>query len=115
MSQAPKPFTPSSSFFDLDVRVGRVVEASPHRTARVPSHVIKVDFGLLGLKMTSARIAHYPAADLLGRLVVGVVNIGTRRIGGVESEFLLLGAYGDDGAVRLLAPDDGAQPGDAVG
>jgi hypothetical protein len=51
----------------------------------------------------------------VGRLIIGVVNTGSRRIGRVESEFLLLGAYGDDGAVRLLAPDPGAQPGDAVG
>jgi hypothetical protein len=47
--------------------------------------------------------------------VVGVVNIGSRRIGGIESDFLLLGGYGKDGTVRLLAPDPGAQPGDAVG
>ncbi len=115
MSHEPKPFTPTSSFFDLDARVGRVVEVVPHPAAHVPAHVIRVDFGPLGQKTTSARIAHYPPADLLGRLVVGVVNIGTRRIGGVESEFLLLGAYGEDATVRLLAPDAGAEPGDVVG
>jgi hypothetical protein len=43
-----------------------------------------------------------------------VVNIGSRRIGAVESEFLLLGAYGEDGTVRLLAPDLGANPREAV-
>lgn len=115
MTNAPKPATPASSFFDLDIRVGRVLEALPHPTARVPAHIIKADFGALGQKTTSARVAHYAPPELVGRLVVGVVNIGSRRIGGVESEFLLLGAYGEDGAVRLLAPDQGALPGDAVG
>jgi tRNA-binding protein len=115
MGQESKPATTAESFFDLDVRIGRVVQATPHPAARVPAHVVRVDFGPLGQKTTSARIAHYLPAELLGRLVVGVVNIGTRRIGGVASEFLLLAAYGDDGTVRLLAPDAGAQPGDAVG
>jgi tRNA-binding protein len=115
MSQAAKAVTTAESFFDLDVRVGRVVEASPHPAARVPAYLIRVDFGPLGPKTTSARATHYAPDALVGRLVVGVVNIGTRRIGGVKSGFLLLGAYGDDGTVRLLAPDPGAQPGDAVG
>jgi tRNA-binding protein len=115
MSQPPKPVTPASKFFDLDIRVGRVVEVSPHPTARVPALIIKADFGPLGQKTTSARATHYERSELVGRLVVSVVNIGSRRIGAVESEFLLLGAYGEDGAVRLLAPDPGAKPGDAVG
>jgi tRNA-binding protein len=115
MSLAPKPATPASSFFDLDARVGRVVEVTPHPAARVPAYIIRADFGPLGQKTTSARATHYAPDALVGRLVIGVVNIGARRIGGVMSEFLLLGAYGDDGTVRVLAPDPGAKPGDAVG
>jgi tRNA-binding protein len=115
MSQPPKSVTPASSFFNVDIRVGRVIEALPHPGAHVPAYVIRVDFGLLGQKTTSARATHYAPAELVGRLVIGVVNIGSRRIGGILSEFLLLGAYGDDDTVRLLAPDPGAQPGDAIG
>jgi len=112
---APKPPVPGSLFFDVDIRVGRVIEVSPHPATRVPAYIIRADFGPLGQKTTSARATHYAPDALAGRLLVGVVNIGTRRIGGITSEFLLLGAYGEDGTVRLLAPDPGAQPGDPVG
>jgi len=105
-----------STFFDLDIRVGRVVDVRPHEAARNAAYVVDVDFGLLGVRTTSAQISHYDATDLKDRLVVGVVNIGTRRIGGVKSEFLMLGAYAEDGKVGLLAVDQpGPAPGDVVG
>lgn len=112
----PKPPVEPSSFFDLDIRVGRVVDVRPHETARSAAYVVDVDFGLLGVRTTSAQVSHYTQDELRGRLVLGVVNIGTRRIGGVKSEFLMLGAYADDGKVSLLSVDQpGPEPGDIVG
>lgn len=112
----PKPEVESNYFFDLDVRVGRVVAVRPHETARSAAYVVDVDFGLLGVRTTSAQIVHYDAEELRGRLVVGVVNIGVRQIAGVRSEFLLLGSYATDGKVHLLSVDQpGPEPGDIVG
>ncbi len=51
---------------------------------------------------------------LLDRLVVGAVNLGHKRIASFTSEFLLLGAIGEDGVVRLVRPDSGALPGDRI-
>jgi tRNA-binding protein len=58
----------------------------------------------------------YPdAAALVGRLVVAVVNLPPRRVAGYRSEVLVLGALGPDGQIPLLAPDEGAEPGQRIG
>ncbi len=47
-------------------------------------------------------MTNYAAEELVGRRVVGVINLGTRRIAGFESAFLVLGAIQPDGTVVLL-------------
>lgn len=110
----PKPEVSPSDFFAVDMRVGRVVAVEPFPEARTPAWKIGVDFGDLGTLRTSAQTAHYREEELMGRLVVGAVNLGTKRIAGFRSEFLLLGAVSDGEVVRLLRPDDGAQPGEPI-
>jgi len=100
----------------LDLRVGRVVAAVPFPAARIPSLRLTVDFGpAVGLLETSARIAHYRPEELVGRDVIGAINLGTRRIAGFDSRFLVLGAYAEDGSVSLLTPDTALPPGSIVG
>jgi tRNA-binding protein len=102
-------------FHDLDLRVGRVVAAEPFPAARKPSLRLRVDFGpVLGELETSAQITRYPPEELVGRLVVGAVNLGVRRIAGLESRFLVLGGLHADGTVALLSPDDDLPPGSVV-
>jgi tRNA-binding protein len=103
-------------FFDLDLRVGRVVEVEPFPEARKPSWKITVDFGpVVGRLRSSAQITNYTAAELAGRLVVGAVNLGRKRIAGFTSEFLVLGALTPAGTVRLLeVGGDGIGPGAPV-
>ncbi|MEU6602768.1 tRNA-binding protein [Streptomyces flaveolus] len=115
-SQEPKPQSDPEHFFSTDIRVGRVVSVEPFPEARRPAYKLRVDFGpLVGELSTSAQVTNYPADELKDRLVVGVVNLGRKRIAGFASEFLLLGSYGKDGKVLLLSPDPGADPGDVVG
>lgn len=102
-------------FHALDLRVGRVVAAEPFPAARKPSLRLRVDFGpQLGELETSAQIVRYPPEDLVGRLVVGAVNLGTRRIAGLESRFLVLGGLHPDGSVALLGLDEDLAPGSIV-
>lgn len=103
-----------AQFQELDLRVGRVVAVEPFPEARKPAHKLTVDFGSAGTLRTSAQVTNYAPDELDGRLVVGAINLGTRRVAGFASEFLVLGAVDSAGAVRLLAPDDGAAPGDPV-
>ena len=102
----------SDAFFALDLRAGRVVAVEEFPEARKPSWKLSVDFGpLVGTLQTSAQIRNYQREDLLGRVVVGAVNLGSKRIAGFRSEFLVLGALDPDGTVRLLRLEDQVEPG----
>ena len=68
----------------------------------------------VGQLRTSAQITNYSADELQDRLVVGAVNLGTKRIAGFTSEFLVLGSLDPDGTVRLLQLEDDVQPGAPV-
>ncbi|MBJ7330542.1 MAG: tRNA-binding protein [Solirubrobacteraceae bacterium] len=102
-------------FLRVDMRVGRIVEVEEFPEARNPAWKLRVDFGdEIGVKRSSAQITNYTRDELLGRLVVGVVNFPPRQIGPVRSEVLVLGAVADDHPVLLLEPDTGSQPGDRI-
>ncbi len=104
-------------FQKVDVRVGRVVDAEPFPGARKPSVKLTVDFGPeLGTRRTSAQLtAHYEPEELVGRQVVAVVNIGSRRIAGFPSEVLVLGALPTATDVVLLAADEHVENGTRIG
>ena len=99
-------------FFAVDMRTGVVVDVEVFEAARKPSYKLKVDFGpVVGLLQTSAQITNYSSEELLGRIVVGAINLGSKRIAGFKSEFLILGALDPDGTVRLLKLPEGVGPG----
>ncbi len=103
-------------FAKVDMRVGRILAVDEFPEARKPAWKLTIDFGEeLGTRRSSAQIVHYPAAALVGRLVVGVVNLEPRQIGRFSSEVLVLGALDPDLGVVLLAPDADAAPGSRIG
>ena len=94
-----------SDFERVDMRVGRVLEAEPFPEARKPAYKLRIDFGPLGVRRSSAQLTvHYQPEELRGKLVIAVVNFPARQIGAVRSEVLLLGVPDPDGAVVLLEP-----------
>jgi tRNA-binding protein len=102
-------------FQAVDMRVGRVVCVEDFPEARKPAWKLTIDFGPeLGLKRSSARIAHYSREELEGTLVVAVVNFPPRQIGSVRSEVLVLGALDPELDVVLLRPDRAAAPGSRI-
>lgn len=110
-----KPEVGLAGFDALDLRVGRVTAVEDFPEARKPSWKVAVDFGpVLGTRWTSAQIRDYDRAELVGRQVVGAVNLGSRRIAGFRSEFLILGGLAADGRVHLLAVDADLPPGSVV-
>ncbi|MGI9188485.1 MAG: tRNA-binding protein [Gaiellales bacterium] len=110
--RTPKPDISVDDFAAIDMRVGVVLEVRAFPEARKPAWQIQVDFGPeFGTRWTSAQVTNYTAEELVGRRVVGTLNLGTRRIAGFTSEFLLLGAVQADGSVVLLDVDDDAELG----
>lgn len=110
-----KPEVGAAHFAALDLRVGIVTAVEPFPAARKPAWKLTVDFGpTLGVLRTSAQVTNYAAEELVGRQVVGAVNLGSRRIAGFVSEFLVLGGLEADGTVRLLTPDARLPPGSPV-
>jgi tRNA-binding protein len=94
-----------SDFERVDMRVGRVLLAEPFPEARKPAYKLRIDFGPLGVRRSSAQLTvHYRPEELRGKLVIGVVNFPARQIGPVRSEVLVLGVPDPDGAVVLLEP-----------
>lgn len=105
----------ADAFTALDIRIGRVTAVEPFPEARDPAWKLTVDFGPdIGARRTSAKIRNYRSDALLGRQVVGVLNLGVRRIAGFDSDFLVIGGLDADGAVSLLGPDRDLPPGSPV-
>jgi tRNA-binding protein len=102
-------------FAQVDIRVGRVVDVQDFPEARRPAWRLHIDFGPdVGTKTSSAQITNYPREELLGRLVLAVVNFPPRQIGPFRSEVLTLGTYRGD-EVLLVSPEPAAEPGDRLG
>jgi tRNA-binding protein len=107
-----KPDVGADAFFALDLRAGRVLTVDEFPEARKPAYKLTVDFGpSVGTLQCSAQVTNYTRAELAGRLVVGALNLGAKRIAGFRSEFLVLGAIDPDGTVRLLELPDSVEPG----
>lgn len=106
-----------NDFLALDLRVGTVLSAEPFPEARQPAIKLVIDFGAeLGVRRSSAQLTvHYKPEQLVGRQVVAVMNIGTRRIAGFMSEVLVLGAMPDVTEVVLLRPDHPVANGTRIG
>src|SRR5438034_6259417 len=79
-------------FSKIDIRVGRIVQAELFPQARKPAYKLRIDFGpAMGMKNSSAEITkYYEPQDLVGKLVLGVVNFPLRQIATVFSEVLAL-------------------------
>lgn len=94
-------------FTKVELRVGRIVSAAPFPEARKPAYVLHVDFGeKIGIKKSSAQITHlYQPDDLVGKLVVAVVNFPKKQIGPLRSECLVTGFHNEQGEVALCVPD----------
>lgn len=94
-------------FDRVDVRVGRIVRVDSFPEARKPALKLTIDFGSpLGLRKSSAQVtAHYRPDDLVGRLILAVVNMPPKQIGPFVSEVLTLGVPDAAGEVVLVGPD----------
>ena len=96
-----------NDFLKVELRVGRIVQATVFEKARKPADILHVDFGEeLGVRKSSAQITKlYQPDELIGKLVVAVVNFPKKQIGPIQSECLVTGFHNADGDVVLCVPD----------
>ena len=96
-----------NDFSKVELRVGRIIAAEPFTAARKPAYILQVDFGPeLGTRKSSAQItALYTAEQLLGLLVVAVINFPPKQIGPLMSECLVTGFHDAEGRVSLCMPE----------
>jgi len=80
-------------FTKIDLRIGTILEVNDFPEAKQPAYQLKVDFGNLGVKYSSAQItSKYEKTDLLGKQIVAVVNLPKKQIAHFNSSCLILGA-----------------------
>lgn len=101
------PIISFEDFEKVELRLGTVVKVEPFQRAKKPAYKIYVDFGdEIGIKKTSAQVtAHYTEESLVGRSVVGCVNLEPRNIVGFMSEFLLVGFSDTDNKICLITTE----------
>jgi tRNA-binding protein len=92
-------------FEKLDLRIGTIIKVEILDKAKKPAYLLEIDFGDLGIKKSSAQITDlYKPIDLVGKQIVAVVNLSPKRIAGIASKVLVLGASTNEKVVVLLEP-----------
>lgn len=103
-------------FEKIDMRVGTILSADDFPKARKPAFQLKVDFGELGIRYSSAQITNlYCKEELVGKQVIAVVNFPPKQIADFKSECLVLGVYNENNEVVLLQPGKGVRNGCKIG
>ena len=103
-------------FTKIEIRTGTILEANLNPKAIKPAYKLTIDFGHLGIKTSSAQIKkNYSPEKLIGLQITAVINFPVRRIAGVKSEVLVLGACSQNKDVVLLTPVESVEEGTLVG
>ena len=102
-------------FLKIDIRVGTIIEVCDFKKARKPAYQLKIDFGDLGIKKSSAQITNlYSKEDLINRQVTAVLNFTPRQIANFLSEVLVLGIHDTSNNVVLLQTSKRAKNGQQI-
>lgn len=102
-------------FFDLDIRVGKIIKVEDFKEAIKPAYKLEIDFGeAIGVKKSSAQITNYPKENLLDRKIISVINLGEKQVGPFISQCLVLGSITKNNEVLLLSPEPNAALGEKI-
>lgn len=94
-------------FERVELRSGTIVKVEEFPKAKKPAFKVWADFGdEIGILQTSAQVTvNYTPETLVGKQIIGCVNLGEKNIAGFKSQFLLVGFADESGAISLAAID----------
>ncbi len=102
-------------FEKVEMRVGTILEVHDFPNARKPAYQLKIDFGDIGIRKSSAQITQlYTKEVLVGKQIIAVVNFPPKQIANFISECLVLGVVGENNVINLLQPERSAKNGDRI-
>lgn len=108
MTDEIKPIVSKEETFDkLEIRLGKIISVVLAVDVPKPAYVIKADFGKFGTKTSVGRFTGHTPEELKDKLIMGVLNFGSRQIGVTVSEFLCLGVQfpkADSGEATIISP-----------
>lgn len=90
---------------DVEMRIGTIVSVADFPEARKDVYKLEVDFGSEIRQSAAGLTDNYTKAELDGRQVLAVVNLGTVNIAGFESQCLVTGVDDENGDVVHLQPE----------
>jgi len=103
-------------FEKVELRVGTIIGVDDFPKARTPAYKLKIDFGELGIKQSSAQITElYTKEDLLNKQIIAVVNFPKKQIADFMSECLVTGVVEGNEPVVLLHPERKVKNGLRIG
>jgi methionyl-tRNA synthetase len=100
-------------FMSVELRVAKVLTAE-----RVPKSKklmqLRIDVGTEERTIVAGIAEAYEPEALVGRLIVVVANLKPAKLMGIESNGMVLASSSEAGKPILVAPGEGAVPGDRV-
>ena len=70
-----RPEITFDDFSKVDIRIGTIIEVTDFPKAHNPAYQLTIDFGVLGIKKSSAQITDlYTKKDLLHKQIIAIVN-----------------------------------------
>jgi methionine--tRNA ligase beta chain len=95
---------PLEEFQKLDLRIGKILEASQIPGSRNLIKMI-VDFGAEKRHAVAGLLQYYKPEELVGKKCAFILNLQRRKLMGIESQCMVFAAEDGKGNVVLLQPE----------
>ncbi len=107
MTEEKQIVSKEDTFDKLEIRLGRVISVEEEPSAPKKAYRMKIDFGKFGIKTSVGRFTQHQPEEIMGQLVLGVLNFSPRQIGETTSDVLVLGVQfpkADSGEATFITP-----------
>ncbi len=100
-------------FMKMDIRTATILEAE--KLAKTKKLIkLTVDTGLDKRTIVSGIAGYFNAKDIIGKQVLVLINLATRKLRGIESQGMILMAEDIDGKLVFVSPEEKTENGAGV-